>query len=85
MGVGQGKNDEIPLFSFQYILKMVIKSVTYVSELYLHKGGDYKTAGNHQLSWQAVDGQGNDLPSGMYIIQLKNQQQTSFRKIMLIK
>jgi hypothetical protein len=45
----------------------------------------WQSAGAHQLNWRAVDAHGNELPSGMYLLRFKVQNQLESRKIMLIK
>jgi len=44
-----------------------------------------KDSGNFHLFWDGRDDRGNKLPSGMYIIRMKNHNQTWNRKISIVK
>ncbi len=42
-------------------------------------------SGSHDIRWQGIDDQGNPLPSGLYFVRLRTDNQFLTRKVMLIK
>mgnify|MGYP001296622385 CR=1 FL=1 len=45
----------------------------------------YKPAGEHRINWNGKDSKGHDLPSGMYIYQLKTENSMINKKMHLIR
>ena len=45
----------------------------------------YKPAGEHRINWNGKDSKGQELPSGMYIYQLKSENSMINKKMHLIR
>lgn len=46
---------------------------------------EYKNPGSYEVIWNAIDDQGNSLPSGIYIAKLQSENQIQTIKMMLMK
>jgi hypothetical protein len=46
---------------------------------------EVKERGNHTINWRAKDGNGNDVPSGMYLVQIQSAQFIKSAKMILLR
>jgi flagellar hook assembly protein FlgD len=53
----------------------------YVADI---SGGSF-TAGSHELSWDGRDGDGRDLPAGIYFVSVKAEQDSEVLKVILAR
>jgi len=46
---------------------------------------DYKQPGTHEISWNGKNDDGNSVPSGMYVFQIKSNGAQLSRKMLMLK